>query len=246
MQCGIPLIVRNWREQYKIGPDVIVDAILACDAATFKPVKIGALICSNCFAFLVLPLSPFLKSFVVHLLPWESGSMGESAVPYCTRIAGELKKCNIVIIAGASDGDRAYVPHQTMLFEHFLRIPEKRKFLGQLTALDALCDIFDLYCNSNLPEKPMLWVADMLHALKCQRCRLRNRLYIVPCQAMTFNNKDLNDILQLRYSLTLMNGTDRMNDIKIVKKAPVHGKRGSPTQKKWALLANDTERRHTL
>jgi hypothetical protein len=92
--------------------------------------------------------------------------MGEqSGMALCQRVGEELAKCNVNVIAVATDGDRSYDGYQKSIFQSYR------------TCLDRpLEDLSQFAAGSSFPQ--FWWVADPLHALKCQRCRLKNKLFI--------------------------------------------------------------------
>lgn len=193
-------IVTEWQISRGIDPDLVIDAVLGCDAAKFQDAEINGLQCTDCFAFLVMPLNPTIPTFVVHLCPHTSGSMKEG-INYCTKVVEVLhQKSNIRIRSIATDGDRAYMKFQENIFWSY--------FDDIQLSLDEICT--HLFCKEN-PE--LWWIGDLLHALKCQRCRLEKHLFLVP--GHTIHCSTLNLKLNLRNALTeaKMRGVHKMNDV---------------------------------
>jgi hypothetical protein len=122
----------------------------------------------------------------------------EAGIALCYRVARDLAKFNVHTIAMATDGDRSYVGYQNSLFQRY------QDLLGR--PLEELCHVAAGSCF-----QAFWWVADPLHALKCQRCRLKNKLFIKPTEV--FSAVSLNLKLKLKYSLTELNGASKMNDI---------------------------------
>jgi hypothetical protein len=197
---GIELICMHWRQMHNIARDLIIDAVLAVDAASFKNTVIDGKECTSCFAYLVLPVNPNFPSFPVHLFPWKCGVMGQQSVQQCEQITRKLRKQNINILSVASDGDRSYIPYQKDLFDRYEDRIDK-----------SLEEITDFLFNRGDHIPQLWWIADLLHVLKCQRCRLKNNVFIIP--GKMFNAQSLNKILKLRHALTDLEGSSRMNDI---------------------------------
>jgi hypothetical protein len=195
----IESICEQWRRQQAISPDETIHVILGCDAASFKAEEINGQQCASCFAFLVMPLNPQFSTCVCHLCPWESGAMGEVAgLAMCKRVIEELEKCHVNVVSVATDGDRSYLIYQQNIFKHY----ESR--LNR--SLEELSDLAVASCS----QRPW-WLADPLHALKCQRCRLKNFLFIKTTEL--FTAASLNLKLNLKHSLTNLEGASKMNDI---------------------------------
>jgi hypothetical protein len=100
----------------------------------------------------------------------------------------------------ASDGDRGNLTVQKELFSGY------EKALIENKDIAMICD--SQFGNRRDPW----WIADVLHVLKNQRCRLAENVYFTrgrdPINAAT-----LNEILQLRHSLSDLTGIAKMNDV---------------------------------
>lgn len=165
----IGLICESWRLQEEIPPNELVHAILGCDAASYKTDQTTGQRCGYCFAFIIMPLNPRFSTCVCHLCSWSSGAMGEDqGISLCKQIAKELIKSNISIVAMASDGDRSYIGYQNSIFDCY-------KETGLSRPLEELSNLARGSCWWRF-----WWLADPLHALKCQRCRLRNKVFVEP------------------------------------------------------------------
>jgi hypothetical protein len=200
---GIKSICEQWREEQQING--IIDVILGFDAAVFKQARIDEEDCTNCIAFLVLPIHPNIATLLILLLPRPSGSLGKDG-PYreCRQIVDTLWSCGVHVISVATDGDRSYLTYQVQLFPHYsCRISE---------GLDRLCDEF---FERNIRKRDFWWIADILHVLKCQRCRLKDNLFLRAKNS--FNCTSLNRILGLKDSLSKFKGPNKMNDIYAVR-----------------------------
>jgi hypothetical protein len=122
----------------------------------------------------------------------------EAGITLCYIIARESAKFNVHAIAMATDGDRSYVGYQNSLFQRYQdlldRLPEELYHVAAGSCFQAFW-----------------WVADPLHSLKCQRCRLKNKMFTGPTKI--FSAVSLNLKLRPKYSLTELNGASKMNDI---------------------------------
>jgi hypothetical protein len=177
---GIGEICEAWRQKEAIPTDAVIVVILGSDVASFRVDEINGRPCAYCFAFVILPLNPYVSTRVCHLCPWESGAIeDQKGMHLCKCVVEKLSKCNVnaIAIAIASDGDRSYIRYQNRIFSCYdTRLDQSLEELSNL-AVDS--------CFSRF-----WWAADSLHALKCQRCRLRTKLFIKPSEC--FDAKSLN------------------------------------------------------
>jgi hypothetical protein len=183
-QTDLPSLVRGWRSTYSVPENVIIDAVLGFDAATFGPEWIGGEKCDNCSAFPMMPIDPDYPSLTVHLKSHPHGSMKKRGYNDCSSVCEILKRCSINLTSSATDGDGGNCDDEKYLFGLYARYLELPP--------DSLCTVmFESECN-------ITWrVADILHCLKSQRCRLVNCLALPP-NGETLNAAKLNQTLQLR------------------------------------------------
>jgi regulator of replication initiation timing len=206
---GIELITRKWRIQIsdQILPSGTIDVILAMDAASFRDLKIAEDKNIHCIVFMILPIAPSIPNLVIHLIKRDSGTLGVNEAPVvCREVMKWLAKSNINVVSVASDGDRSYLRHQNEIFLRY------SKMLGG--SLDEICDYCrdsSFFCPDISPQSKFWWIGDLLHIMKCQRCRLQNDLYLMPGEV--FNCVTLNKKLHLRHSLTDFKGINKMNDV---------------------------------
>jgi hypothetical protein len=203
----IPRAVARWRAQWEIDPNLIVHAILAGDAAVFTPEVVANYPyhrpSNNVHLFMVLPLNPTFRSFVVHILPHPTGSLGQAGQDCYQKIAASLSESGVQIISFASDGDRGHCPYQMALLAHYEAL-----LWGGDDIVTCCATVFE----RDAPRIPIWWIADCLHALKCQRCRLANNLTLTAMMPV-INAASVNAILHLRQSLTNLTGAAKMSDI---------------------------------
>jgi hypothetical protein len=115
------------------------------------------------------------------------------------RVVDDHATWEIRALSMAADGDRGHMKYQKKLFAFsFCR-------LGQI--LDDICNC--IVCSGN-PTFLIWGIADLLYALKCQRCRLRKKVFLIPWQ--TFDWVIMNSKLKLRDALPDMKGKSKMND----------------------------------
>jgi hypothetical protein len=203
---AIPQIVENWRDKINrrgdeptLPSDQIVDAVLGIDAASFSPTVLhDSELVRYCYLFLVMPLNPSFPDFTVHLFPYQSPSLGKELGPaMCLEIARLLKEQGVRILTFATDGDRGNVEAQRDLFE---------SYKGRLHLdIDALSHA--IFANRDIPW----WIADTLHALKCQRTRLEKRLFLAP--SIYVDARGMNETLNLNIALTNFQGLAKMSDV---------------------------------
>jgi hypothetical protein len=200
--------VQSWRFQWGVSPDDIVPAILAGDAASFVPQKLREYeyrdSSAHVHAFMVLPINPVLRSFVVHVLPHPNGSLSDRGEELYRSIVDILLELRVQIISIATDGDRGFCPYQASLFPKYEDL-----ILGGWDIVACCAAAFE-HETDKTPQ--IWWIADCLHALKCQRCRLSNNLALSPTMP-PINAASLNATLHLRYSLRNLGGAAKMNDI---------------------------------
>jgi hypothetical protein len=109
-----------------------------------------------------------MRSFLVHILPHPSGSLEESAAGLYRKIVDILSVSKVQIISIATDGEREYWPYQSQLIEKYRDL-----LLGKQEIVSCCAAAF----QHETDEISLIWwIADCLHALKCQRCRLANDL----------------------------------------------------------------------
>jgi hypothetical protein len=156
---------------------------------------------------MILPIAPSIPHLVIHLIKRDSGTLGVNEAPVvCRQVMKWLAKCSINVVSVASDGDRSYLRHQNEIFLRYSMM------LGG--SLDEICDYCrgsSFFCPDISPQSKFWWIGDLLHILKCQRCRLQNDLYLMPGEV--FNCVTLNKKLHLRHSLTDFKGVNKMNDV---------------------------------
>jgi hypothetical protein len=115
--------VQNWRIQWGVSVDEVVFAVLAGHGAAFNPQLLSQYrypqSCTNVHAFMVSPINPRMRSFLVHILPHPSGSLGQSGAGLSRKIADILSVSKVHIILTATDGDRGYCPYQSQLIETY-------------------------------------------------------------------------------------------------------------------------------
>jgi hypothetical protein len=196
---NIPRIVAKWRTEMKLG-DVVVEAVMGVDAASFAPTRleIDGPYVKYCFLFLIMPIDPTLSNFTVHLLPQESESLGQNDVDLYRELCAELIKGRIHVLTYATDGDRGNITEQKNLFLSY------RDKLNQ--PIEAICA--DVFGDRDEP----FWIADTLHVLKCQRTRLDKELYLSE-EIPFINATKLNETLHLNVALTNFKGISKMNDV---------------------------------
>jgi hypothetical protein len=108
------------------------------------------------------------------------------------------------IISFSSDGDRGHCPYQASLLSKY------EELLFSRSDMVACCVVaFD---RDDAPDPPIWWIADCLHGLKCQRCRLLHNLALNPGMSV-INAARINATLHGRQSLTNLIGTAKMNDV---------------------------------
>ena len=103
---------------------------------------------NNCFVYQFQPLSKLLPCFVVHIHPSNTGKANQSEIFLLKKIAIELRKNNIIVMAYAADGDSGY---KTLTNSTIERLVSERPYIS-----------FDQPLFSN----------DPLHLLKRARYRL--------------------------------------------------------------------------
>jgi hypothetical protein len=161
---NIPRAMERWPYQWDIAPNEIVHVVLAGDAAVFNPEMLPQFPypkpSNNIHLFLVLPLKPRLRSFVVHLALHPAGSLGQKGRNYSQDVVELLKQSNVDIISFSSDGDRGHCPYQASLLSRYEEL------------LLSRCDIAACYVvafdRDNTPDPPIWWIANCLHELICQ------------------------------------------------------------------------------
>jgi regulator of replication initiation timing len=209
---GIRFLCDKWKEKDNIRRDLIVHAVLAFDAAVFKETIINENDCTNCIAFQILPIDPNISPLVIQLLPRPSGSLGENCPNNeCKQIIEILSNCNVNVISVATDGDRSYLGYQTGLFPRYSALICEH----EVKSGACLDRISSQLFRSNVPNQCFWWISDILHVLKCQRCRLKDELFIKI--GVSFDSNSLKEVLMLKASLTKFKGATKMNDIYAVK-----------------------------
>jgi hypothetical protein len=209
---GIRFLCQKWKEKDNIHRDLIVHAVLAFDAAVVKETIIDENDCTNCIAFQILPIDPNISPLVVQLLPRPSGPLGKNCPNNeCKQIIGILSDCNVNVISVATDGDRSYLGYQTRLVPRYSALISDHEVKSG-ACLDRISS--ELF-RSNVPNQYFWWIDDILHALKCQRCRLKDELFIKI--GVSFDSNSLKEVLMLRASLTQFQGPTKMHDIYAVK-----------------------------
>jgi hypothetical protein len=153
---NISQALKLWRSQWDIASGEIVHAVLPCDAAVFSPEMLpndpDSKSVNKVDRFMVLPVNPRLRSFVVYILPSPGGSLRETGQQYHQIIADILSGSNVQIISFASDGDRTHCAYQT----NPLRIYEEF-FLARCDIITCCDLIFD---PKDAPHRPVCWIAD--------------------------------------------------------------------------------------
>jgi hypothetical protein len=144
---------------------------------------------NNMHHFMVLPLNPRLQNFVAHLVPHPAGSLGQKSRNYSQDIAELLEQLNVHIISFSSDGDRGHCPYQASLLSRYEEL-----LFSRCDTVPCCAMAFD--CN-DAPGLPIWWIADCLHALKCQQCRLLYNLALNPGMTV-INAASINATLHLR------------------------------------------------
>jgi hypothetical protein len=198
--AGIPVLVRKWRKKHALDNDSVIDAILGCDAANFSPTRLPTGPVNHAYLFHVMPIRPDLVSLTARLMPHPSNSLGVTGKKFYDDICDILRQSNINILSYASDGDRGNLTDQGTLFEMY-----EKDVVGD-KEISEICDkMFPIGHRA-------WWVADVLHVLKCQRCRLNEDLYFAP-NGEAINAETLNRVLKLRHSLSNLTGIAKMNDV---------------------------------
>jgi hypothetical protein len=199
--------LQNWRIQWDVSVDEVFFAVLAGDAAVFNTQLLSQYRypqpCTNVHAFMVLPINSRMRSFLVHILPHPSGSLGESGAGLYRKIVDILSVSKLQIISIATDGDRGYCPYQSQLIEKY-----RDRLLGKQNIVSCCAAAFQ---HETDEIARIWWIADCLHALKCQRCRLANDLALHSTMPPT--SASLNATLRLRQSLKDLSEAAKMNDI---------------------------------
>jgi hypothetical protein len=116
---NIPRAVERWGYQWDIGPNEIVHAVLTGDAAVFNPEMFPQFPSpkpsDNMHLFMVLPLNPRLRSFVVHPVSHLAVSLRQKGGNYSQDITELLKQSTVHIVSFSNDGDRGHYPYQTSM-----------------------------------------------------------------------------------------------------------------------------------
>jgi hypothetical protein len=118
----------------------------------------------------------------------------------CVEISERLKEQGVRILSFATDGDRGNVDWQRDLFVTYeARLDDPNLSIERL-------------CQDRLePRDIPWWIADPLHALKCQRTRLKNRLFLRPSGYVDAGV--MNETLQLNVAVSNFDGLAKMNDV---------------------------------
>jgi hypothetical protein len=144
-----------------------------------------------------MPVNPQYSSCTVHLFPYAAPSLGKDGVEKYIAIAEILQEHGVRLLAFASDGDRGNLSPQMQLFESY----------------EAHLDRpIEEVCEMHLTQARTWWVADALHALKCQRARLEHDLILDP-EIPPVNATLLNETLRLNVALTNFQTILKKNDV---------------------------------
>jgi hypothetical protein len=214
----IPELVKQWRRKYGLEDRKAIDVILGIDAASMKPEWMerkdegehpgqklpNGQINNNFFVFLVMPYDPALGCFTAHVRAHCSGALGSKLSAEVIRdVKVALGDEGIIVRALATDGDRSYVSDQDSLF---LRYKRRLKDLAGSFQHPSRINLDSV----NIDE--LWWICDVLHALKCQRCRLKDLLGLRG-KGPTICAEMLNAILNLPHCLKDISGVSKMNDV---------------------------------
>jgi hypothetical protein len=93
------------------------------------------------------------------------------------------------IISFSNDGNREHCPYQASLLSRYEEL-----FLSRRDIVTCCVVAFD---RNDAPDPLFWWIADCLHGLKCQRCRLLHNLAVNPGTPVT-NAASVNARLYLR------------------------------------------------
>jgi hypothetical protein len=198
--ANIPLIVDKWRRKAQLSPERQIDVIMGVDAASFAPTKLPDQdhYVRYCYLFHVMPTDPQLPSFTAHLLPHQSPSLGTNGYKRYDEVSQILGREEVRVLAYSSDGDRGNISRQRDLFETYKNILHY--------------SIEDICARTVQSIQGPWWIADTLHALKCQRARLENDLWLGPGLGPV-NAEGLNATLDLSVALTNFQSLTKMNDV---------------------------------
>jgi hypothetical protein len=157
-------IVKQWH--FREGPSdhLQVPVILGVDAPTLEPDDktrvIEFIICRNGHLFFWCKLIQKISNFSAHIRFLASGSPDKQSTAICADVTRELQECGLNVLALANDGERTCLARHEAAFGHYHHrlsepIYEIAKVIGQVQHWE---------------------IADPLHVLSCQRCRLRDPL----------------------------------------------------------------------
>jgi hypothetical protein len=116
-------ILNQWRFKNGLAADLRVPIIFGVDAATFKPDDntpiVDLTICKNEHLFFAMPFDLGLSNLSAYLKFLPSGSLGNYFAEICLEIATELKKGNFDVLTVVTDGGRAYLKRQDLLYNRY-------------------------------------------------------------------------------------------------------------------------------
>ena len=135
---------------------------------------------NSVFAFVAMPLNPFIPVFPLLYVPMESGKANKKILQILKNIIESLKQENIKVKYISSDGDNSYDRDHITVFERYSHL-----LFNDADTIFATIEDYNLWI-----------ISDILHLLKIARNRLKNRIFL-------FNTTDylsgeqINKILKL-------------------------------------------------
>jgi hypothetical protein len=117
----IPSLVRAWRAKEKLDDDLLIDAVLGVDAASFAPTELPGHNRPVRYSYLfhVMPINPEWTSFTIHLYPHASPSLGQKGYDLYSKVAESLMNQNVRVLTHATDGDRGNLLAQKKIFDSY-------------------------------------------------------------------------------------------------------------------------------